>query len=352
MAIREIYFTVTSGGISPNTEQQAGIQSEHAATSLIFTIDSALYQSLNDGKDTTDTIVYRFDCFDSTGGVVRTEAKPLSNRAVSLTLGENLTRNGGKAKVYLVISRFNAELKTEVELLSYPAKLRFENLPEASENSGESAESISTLTEVAKEAANKASESATVAATAAIKAETATQAAESAVEKANTATQAAESAVRKANETLAKTEAELSEHNTSDTAHKDIRETVEKVSGELSEKQDKFAEVDEYGNITMSDISSGTSIVGKYGGGLDFDNTNGSVTLRGRVGATLRGNYVSLQCDNGSLDVYDDGIYLSDLKIIGVKTPTKDNEAANKGYVDSLIGDMNTTLAALVDVEG
>lgn len=173
MAIRTISYSVKSDGISPNTEQQAGLQSEHAVTQLVFTLDSTLYQALLSEKSETDTLVYRFDCCDSMGGAVKTEPSALTSDTVTFTVGENLTRSGGKARVYLVISRFNSEEKTETELLSFPAKLRFENVPETDSDNGASRESLSTLTEAAKNAAERAKQSADTAVEAQGKTETA-----------------------------------------------------------------------------------------------------------------------------------------------------------------------------------
>lgn len=173
MAIRTISYSVKSDGISPNTEQQAGLQSEHAVTELVFTLDSTLYQALLSEKSETDTLVYRFDCCDSMGGAVKTEPSALTGSTVTFTVGENLTRSGGKARVYLVISRYNAEEKTETELLSFPAKLRFENVPETDSDNGVSRESLSTLTEAAKNAAERAKQSADTAVEAQGKTETA-----------------------------------------------------------------------------------------------------------------------------------------------------------------------------------
>lgn len=173
MAIRTIGYSVKSDGISPNTEQQAGLQSEHAVTQLVFSLDSTLYQALLSEKGETDTLVYRFDCCDSMGGAVKTEPSALTSDTVSFTVGENLTRSGGKARVYLVISRYNSEEKTETELLSFPAKLRFENVPETDSDNGNSRESLSTLTEAAKNAAARAEQSADTAVEAQGKTETA-----------------------------------------------------------------------------------------------------------------------------------------------------------------------------------
>ena len=178
MAVRKFEFTVKEDGITPATEQRAGIQSEHGATQLVFNIDDKLYAKLLTEKG-GNSLVYRFDCYDSVGGTVRSDTKALESPTVSFDIGENLTRHGGKAAVYLIISVYNSDDKTELELLSYPAKLRFENIPPAGSDNGEERESFSTLAEVAKNSAESAAASASAAKTAQGKTEVAQQALES-----------------------------------------------------------------------------------------------------------------------------------------------------------------------------
>ena len=178
MSIRKINFTVKEDGITPATEQRAGIQSEHGATQLVFNIDDKLYAKLLTEKG-GNSLVYRFDCYDSVGGTVRSDTKALESPTVSFDIGENLTRHGGKAAVYLIISVYNSDDKTELELLSYPAKLRFENIPPAGSDNGEERESFSTLAEVAKNSAESAAASASAAKTAQGKTEVAQRALES-----------------------------------------------------------------------------------------------------------------------------------------------------------------------------
>ena len=178
MAVRKFEFTVREDGITPATEQRAGIQSEHGATQLVFNIDDKLYAKLLTEKD-GNSLVYRFDCYDSVGGTVRSDTKTLESSVVSFDIGENLTRHGGKAAVYLIISVYNSDDKTELELLSYPAKLRFENIPPAGSDNGEERESLSTLAEVAKNSAESAAASASAAKTAQGKTEVAQRALES-----------------------------------------------------------------------------------------------------------------------------------------------------------------------------
>ena len=178
MAVRKFEFTIKEDGITPATEQRAGIQSEHGATQLVFNIDDKLYAKLLTEKG-ENSLVYRFDCYDSVGGTVRSDTKALESSVVSFDIGENLTRHGGRAAVYLIVSVYNSDDKTELELLSYPAKLRFENIPPAGSDNGEEWESFSTLAEVAKNSAESAAASASAAKTAQGKTEVAQRALES-----------------------------------------------------------------------------------------------------------------------------------------------------------------------------
>ena len=178
MSIRKINFTVKEDGITPATEQRAGIQSEHGATQLIFNIDDKLYAKLQAEKG-ENSLVYRFDCYDSVSGTVRSDTMLLNSSTVTFNIGENLTRHGGKAAVYLIISAYSADNKTQLELLSYPAKLRFENIPPAGSDNGEERESLSTLAEAAKNAAGIAVSAKVAAETAQGKTELAQKALES-----------------------------------------------------------------------------------------------------------------------------------------------------------------------------
>ncbi len=197
MAVRKFEFTVKEDGIAPATEQKVSIQTEHAATELVFSIEDTLFTKLQTEKG-SGSLVYRFDCYDSSGGTVSTDASPLESKTVTLSVGENITRHGGKAAVYLVITAYGADNKTTLELLSYPARLRFENIPEAGADNGTSRESFSTLANTAKGAAENAAASADAAAESAASAAEAKAAAEEA--KAQTA--AARAAIESGSEFL------------------------------------------------------------------------------------------------------------------------------------------------------
>ena len=163
MAIRNINYSVTADGITPATEQFAGTQEEHNATSLVFNLDSALRMSLAN-YITEHEIKYRFDIYDGEGNVLQGDDAALIENGqvketVTLNLAEPAARYGGKVSVYLVITAFNGD-ETKLNLYSFPAKLRFNNLPDGGEGDNNTREAITTLAEAAKTAADSAEQSA------------------------------------------------------------------------------------------------------------------------------------------------------------------------------------------------
>lgn len=155
MYIRKLIFAVTENGISPKTEQSAGVQGEHNPTEVEFGLSQGLRDKLaNYGSD----ILYRFDIYDADGCVFRSEAKSLleSNtikEAVSILIGEPSTRFGGKIKIYLVITALNNG-ETVMEFSSHAARLRLEGVPEGVPTDAEYRESLTSLVEKAKAAAD------------------------------------------------------------------------------------------------------------------------------------------------------------------------------------------------------
>lgn len=160
MAIRTINYILSADGISPSAEQAAGLRGEHSATELKFTLSMPLYSAVMEEKGEGDRIVYRFDCYDGLGNSFISDTADLEDDAVGFTLGENLTRAGGRLRVYLVISRIGASEQAETELFSFPARLYFENVPLGGTDCGEPRASLSALGEISKTAAGQAIESA------------------------------------------------------------------------------------------------------------------------------------------------------------------------------------------------
>ena len=154
MAIRTIKYNVAAGSISPATQQFGGIQGEHNATKLLFSLDSALFSELQKLKETS-RVVYRFDGYDSTGGIISTDAVLLEADELEYSLEHRITKVGGTAQVYLVITQIKDDT-TEMDLYSFPAILIFKSRPDGIESEGEDYESVSTLAENAKQSADRA----------------------------------------------------------------------------------------------------------------------------------------------------------------------------------------------------
>ena len=160
MSVRTIEFEVSANGITPATQQAAGVQGDHKSTEIIFNVETELYQSVTQqATEQSGTAIYRIDGYDAEGGVCRSETKTLSNYNILYYMEEWLTRYGGNVKIVLVISILKNNT-TEMELFSFPALLKLKNLPDGKDTSGENYESMSTLSEVARVSAEKAVEAA------------------------------------------------------------------------------------------------------------------------------------------------------------------------------------------------
>lgn len=173
--IRVIEFNVSSDGIEPSVRVAAGIQGEHNATVLSFLLRPALFSALQAQKKEGDSLRYRFDAFDGTGCALRAKSESLENDELNYYVTSQLSKYGGNAEVFLVITLLRND-NTELELLSYPARLYFK----AGVNFGEegSRESLTTLEQNAAAAALKASEASERAEEAALTAESAKNASE------------------------------------------------------------------------------------------------------------------------------------------------------------------------------
>ncbi len=167
MSVTTIKYEVSPTGITPSTVQFGGTQGDNKATEIQVELNSSIAENVK--RKVADVItsggegkaVYRFDGYDGEGNVVHGNPKELTD-GIMLTypLEEWLTRYGGVITVYLVITVIVDDI-TEMELYSFPMKLRLNNTPDAPYS--QSRESISVLAEnikanakVAEDAANAA----------------------------------------------------------------------------------------------------------------------------------------------------------------------------------------------------
>lgn len=158
MAVRTVEFKVSESGILPSSQQFGGVQGEHRATCVSFTLEEDLFNKIS-ASSGGNRVVYRFDAYDGAGGVRSTEPLDLVDGALEFYLEEWQTRFGGNVSVFLVITEIKDD-STEMELYSFPAVLRLKNRPDGEAVDGENYESVSTLAESAKNSAKNAFESA------------------------------------------------------------------------------------------------------------------------------------------------------------------------------------------------
>ena len=149
--IRIIKFEVASDGISPATLQDAGIQGEDRATELKFKLSDELYSSLVEGGG---TLFYRFDIETSTGLTLSLTSNNLEGKDISLPLVRVLTRDGGTARVTLIITSVSKDFTTESEVYSHACHIRFDNKRDSTTE--EEYESLTTIEQSAKASAGRA----------------------------------------------------------------------------------------------------------------------------------------------------------------------------------------------------
>ena len=158
MAVRTVEFRVSESGILPSSQQFGGVQGEHRATVLVFTLEDDLFNKISASAD-GNRVVYRFEAYDGAGGVKSTEPLELVDKALEFYLEEWQTRFGGNVSVFLVITEIMNDA-TEMELYSFPAVLRLRSRPDGEAVDGGNYESISALVESAKNSAKNAQKSA------------------------------------------------------------------------------------------------------------------------------------------------------------------------------------------------
>lgn len=97
-AIRTLTFSVNPEGITPKTPVMAGVQGDHNATEVVFSLDARLVDWEN--------FSYRFEYEDGAGATDSTEPMtPNSYGELRVLLPLSWTHSGGVARLRLVIAR-------------------------------------------------------------------------------------------------------------------------------------------------------------------------------------------------------------------------------------------------------
>ena len=98
--IRTVSFTATASGVTPKQAQFAGVQGDHHATEVVFTLDESLVK---------DTYKYRFEYVDGAGGYDTTEFVTVADNQAKCTLPGNWTGAGSCGKIRLCIVVLSAD---------------------------------------------------------------------------------------------------------------------------------------------------------------------------------------------------------------------------------------------------
>lgn len=123
MAINTISYTVSKSGINPATKQYGGVQGDHNASAVVFTIDNDLWNELQSKVVGEELLVYRLSFMNGAKEVESSAKQRLVSSVITVDVEEFVTRHGGEGEISLVISLVS--LGTELELHSSPAKLYF-----------------------------------------------------------------------------------------------------------------------------------------------------------------------------------------------------------------------------------
>jgi hypothetical protein len=146
--INTITFTVTENGITPSTPQSAGIQGDHNATLLVFSLPAALI---------ADGYLYRMEYVDGMGGYGPSDLLTLTNAAVSAPIPRAWTQNGGKGTVRLIVTQLDADGKEQLIIHTKDAHIRFDDCYEGTDALQETfAQGVESMMTDTRAAANRA----------------------------------------------------------------------------------------------------------------------------------------------------------------------------------------------------
>ena len=124
MAIRTLEYCASLNGVTPATEQNAGVAGEHNATNVVIKLSAELLSAV-----CSDRIFYRFEFLDGFDQYDTTENSTFDTDSdfVSIDLPNGWTSSGGLAILRLVIAKLGLDNKEEMVLYSLPCRLFFES---------------------------------------------------------------------------------------------------------------------------------------------------------------------------------------------------------------------------------
>lgn len=123
MAINTISYTVSSEGISPATKQFGGVQGDHNVSTLVFTLSSEYWESIQALKGEGDSLGYSFTLRNGAGETMTVSGGIAYYQVATIDVDEFLTRYGGVAEITLNITLYSAGVARVLN--SFPALLKF-----------------------------------------------------------------------------------------------------------------------------------------------------------------------------------------------------------------------------------
>ncbi|MDD2362805.1 MAG: hypothetical protein PHH84_07635, partial [Oscillospiraceae bacterium] len=119
MLLRTIRFNADIDGITPKTPQFAGVQGDHCATRLIFTLDDRLI---------SPEYLYRVEFMDGMSNYYTTELLIPDGvtDAITVPLTRSITHTGGSREVRLIVSRLETDLTKEFVLFTLAGRIYFD----------------------------------------------------------------------------------------------------------------------------------------------------------------------------------------------------------------------------------
>ena len=156
--IRTVSFAATTSGVTPDQAQFAGVQGDHNATSVVFTLDEALVN---------EAYQYRFEFVDGAGGYDSTDFVTLAANQASCLLPGNWTSSGGTGTIRLCAVILGADNTEEQVVYTLSGRLKFTARDTGTPMETEYEKGLSGLIEDAKDATNAANAAAEDAQTAA-----------------------------------------------------------------------------------------------------------------------------------------------------------------------------------------
>lgn len=145
--IRTVSFAATTSGVTPNQAQFAGVQGDHNATSVVFTLDEALVN---------EAYQYRFEFVDGAGGYDTTDFVTLAANQASCLLPGNWTSSGGTGTIRLCAVILGADNTEEQVVYTLSGRLKFTARDTGTPMETEYEKGLSGLIEDAKDATNAA----------------------------------------------------------------------------------------------------------------------------------------------------------------------------------------------------